>query len=292
MEPARPPHSRLSVHLAALGAVLIWSAAFVVIRFVNRVVDPLFVGMVRMPLAALPMGLVLLASRAPVPTLRRERLLLGISTLGAFVFFPVFITWGMGTTTAGRAAFISGAAPAFTALSGWLLARERLRPVAWLGVLVSVVGLAWLLAAKPEGLSLHVAFGDALVLLGTIAIGLSHAAGALLARRYPAWRVTAWALMLGAALMLPGVLIMARQSLPDARAAWAGLLFLGWGSSCLAYVLWYWALARGHIGRLGTYQFLQPVLVAIAAALLLDEHVGSWLGAAAILVGVVLVQQR
>jgi len=41
----------------------------------------------------------------------------------------------------------------------------------------------------------------------------------------------------------------------------------------LGYVLWYWALGRGGIARVGLIQFLQPVSGVVLAALLLGERI-------------------
>ena len=38
-------------------------------------------------------------------------------------------------------------------------------------------------------------------------------------------------------------------------------------------MLWYWALGRGGIARVGLIQFLQPVSGVILAALLLHEQI-------------------
>ena len=38
-------------------------------------------------------------------------------------------------------------------------------------------------------------------------------------------------------------------------------------------MLWYWALGRGGIARVGLIQFLQPVSGVILAALLLGERI-------------------
>ena len=181
-----PPRAPLLTHVAALLAVTIWAGGFIVTRAVARSAAPTLVGLLRAPLAALPMAAGLRLAGAALPGSRRDRGLLLLAALGGFVLFPLLSTWGMALTTAGRAGFIVGSAPAFTALAGSVLAGERLGRQGWIGAALALAGLAWLIAARTGGgLTPDVTGGDLLVLLSTLAAACSYVGGALLARRGP-----------------------------------------------------------------------------------------------------------
>ncbi len=66
--------------------------------------------------------------------------------------------------------------------------------------------------------------------------------------------------------------------------AWLGVVYLAVGVIIIGYVMWYWALGKAGIARLGLMQFLQPVSGMILAGLLLGERVGAALIVAAALV--------
>ena len=76
--------------------------------------------------------------------------------------------------------------------------------------------------------------------------------------------------------------------------AWASVVYLGLGVSTLGYVIWYWALGKGGIARIGVLQFLQPVAgVALAWGMLGEPLTGTVLSATGvILAGVVIATRR
>jgi drug/metabolite transporter (DMT)-like permease len=77
-----------------------------------------------------------------------------------------------------------------------------------------------------------------------------------------------------------------------AAALW-GLAYLAVGVSVLGYVLWYWALARGGIARVGLIQFLQPLVgVVLAWALLAEPILPPVLGAALLILAGVWIAAR
>jgi drug/metabolite transporter (DMT)-like permease len=72
----------------------------------------------------------------------------------------------------------------------------------------------------------------------------------------------------------------------------ASLLYLGLGSSVLAYLLWFAALARSDASKVAVFSNLQPVATALAARVALGERIG-WevvVGGALVLFGVRLTQ--
>jgi drug/metabolite transporter (DMT)-like permease len=56
--------------------------------------------------------------------------------------------------------------------------------------------------------------------------------------------------------------------------SWLGVAYLAIGVTIVGYVLWYWALGKGGIARIGLVQFLQPISGIVLAWLLLGEQVG------------------
>ena len=135
--------------------------------------------------------------------------------------------------------------------------------------------------------------GDLLVLAGCAAAAFGYVAGARAASSALAWQVTLWGMVFAGLLLLPGLALVDLSNLLEAgRDAWLGIGYLALVSSLMGYALWYWALAKGGIARVGSFQFLQPMISLVLAAIILNEVLEPvlLLIAAVILSGVWLAQ--
>ncbi len=275
---------------AALVAVAVWGGSPAATKLALEAVAPVDVALLRTLLGcllALPLVLLL---RLPLPRGRRQWRLLGLSSGCGFLLFPLLFSFGQIRTSATHATLILAFLPVLTAL--YALAWDRLRPSPRLvaGCLVALAGEAGLALSRDASAGVGEASlaGDLLVLASGCASAFGYVAGARLAREgYPSAAVTFWGIVLASLVLLPVVpgLLGRLAAAPGTARAWAGLLYLGLGSTVLAYILWYGALARGGITRIGLTQFLQPVAGLLLAVLL----VGETIGAAVLLAGLVIL---
>jgi drug/metabolite transporter (DMT)-like permease len=76
-------------------------------------------------------------------------------------------------------------------------------------------------------------------------------------------------------------------------AAWLSAIYLALFSSVLAYLIYYWALARAAASRVSAAQYLQPVFGIIMGVAILGEHAGLPViaGGLVILTGVYLSER-
>lgn len=104
-----------------------------------------------------------------------------------------------------------------------------------------------------------------------------------------------------AALSLGGVVLLPVLALRFDATNWPTVTAIGWGATAylalfvtiLAYVAWYWALARGGTARVGSVQFAQPVVALAAAVTAMGEVFTPPLALAtvAILAGIAIAQR-
>ncbi len=75
---------------------------------------------------------------------------------------------------------------------------------------------------------------------------------------------------------------------------WAALVFLGIACSGLAYIFWYDALQTLPASQVGAFLYIEPLVTAVGAALMIGEPVtwASLLGGAIIIAGVWMVQTK
>ena len=266
-----------AIILAAFAAVVLWGASPVAAKVAVADLSPLSVAVLRTFLGGVLAIPVALALKVRWPAQRRLQLILLLSGFCGFVAFPMLFTFGVRLTSANHASMILAALPIFTGAiaMGW----DRRRPTRiWLlGSAIARVGEAVLIGGRTGGGSGEASIaGDALVLISNCFASLGYVAGGRLQQAgYPSTGTTFWGAAAMALLLAPVVpFLWARGDFAVASVpAWSAIAYLAVVVTILGYVLWYWALGRGGIARVGLIQFLQPVSGIILAALLLGERI-------------------
>ncbi|WP_343622143.1 DMT family transporter [Roseateles puraquae] len=175
--------------------------------------------------------------------------------------------------------------PLFTALGLHLLKpAERLRPRAWLGLVLAFLGGARGAAGAQQAL-----LGDGLALLAGLAMGATTVAircsrlGAA-----PATETLCYQLMGAVVLLLPAAALTGQSQWAATPTVWAHLAFQGVVVSFASFLAWFWLLRRYLASRLGAFSFLTPLFGVVLGALLLDEKLtpNFLAGSALVLLGV------
>ena len=274
--------------------MVIWGASPVATRVATADLEPLVVAVLRTVLAGLVAVPLVAAGGLRPRSNRHSRLLLAVSAASAFVIFPIVYTLGQERTSAMHGVAILAGLPVFTGL--WAALVTRRLPGAWwlTGCAVALAGEGVIIAVRTGGDDGTATLGgDLLVLTAALAVSSGYVAGArLVPRGVSSATTTYWGVILGAIVLAPlGAGLLAAGHVPHGdAAAWGSLLFLAVMVSIVAYIGWYWALARGGIMRMAPLMFLQPISGLVLAALILDERLtpALGLGAAGVLAGVAL----
>lgn len=273
---------------AALLAVVIWGASPVAAKIAVLELPPLAVAALRTVLgglAALPVAALM---RVPLPASRNDKLLLALSGFCGFVAFPVLFTIGVALTSANHASMILAGLPIFTGGIAMVWDGRLPRGLWWLGCAVALAGEMVLIAGQGGGGSGSASLeGDILVLVSNFFASLGYVAGGRLQRSgYPSSGTTFYGAALCALCLLPVVpfLVADIDTAQVSLDAWLAVAYLAIGVTIIGYMLWYWALGKGGIARMGLFQFLQPVSGVALAWLLLDERISISFAAASALI--------
>ncbi len=278
--------------LVALLAVVIWGASPVAAKIAVQEMQPLAVAFLRTLLGGLAALPVALAMRIPLPASRSDKAVLVLSGFCGFIAFPLLFTFGVALTSANHASLILAALPVFT--GGIALAWDRRLPKAiwWAGCGIALIGEVLLISGRTGDTLVNASMeGDLLVLASNLFASLGYVAGGRLQRSgYPSSGTTFYGVAMCALVLLPLSPFLLSDVPFGAMSAvtWTAVLYLAIGVTIIGYVMWYWALGKGGIERIGLMQFLQPVSGVILAWILLAEPVSlAFLGSAAlILLGV------
>ncbi len=275
------------VTVVLFGSMILGASAFPGIRAGLEGYSPYHLALLRFLIASFTLAALATVLRIRPP--RRPDLprLMLLGFLG-FAFYHVALNYGEVTVTAGAASFIISTVPIFNVALSMFILRERLRRVAWVGMAISMFGVALITLGENGGF--EPSTGALLILAAAIAQSFYVVLQKPLLERYKAFEVVCYSAWFGTGLMLvltPGLAAAGRQA--AAHAPWS-VIYLGVGPGALAYLGWSYALAKMGVYRMSSYLYLIPVLAMIIGYLWLGEvPTGlSLLGGPIVLAGVVL----
>jgi drug/metabolite transporter (DMT)-like permease len=261
--------------LMLLVTVMIWSLNFTVTKYVlSHGFKPLAYGAVRFSAAALVfIGITWMRERSFRLRRRDIPFIFGAAVIGIFLNQIAFV-YATKLTTATTVALIFGTLPILTALFAAAGGIERLHSRFWLAAAVSFAGVCLVAVGAKGGIGGDL-WGYVLALVGAATWAAYSVAIAPLMTHYTASRISAYALTIGAILLLiAGAPQLASQdyaSLPS--LVWVAYVFAVLGPLSLTNLLWFNSIERVGPSRASMYANLQPFLGAIFALLILSESI-------------------
>ncbi|MCX7347760.1 MAG: DMT family transporter [Alphaproteobacteria bacterium] len=281
--------------LALLFTVIVWGVGPVFIRSLSVALGPSDHIVIRYTIVAIvyAIGLLILGGWR----IAREdwpRLLL-ISTVG-MVGYNLGSAFGFELVSAGLGSLIIGTQPLLIAATGALIAREKLTPIAMLGLAVGFTGTV-LLVWRDLGLSGDSAgfiAGSVFIFLCGLAWAIYVVAAKPLIRKYGSYSITALSIIIASLIMIP---MLARPSTVDTVMAmtprnWLDMAYISILSTLIATITWNYGASRLPAAAAGAFIYLVPIIGVAAGGLMLSETItpGMMLGGTMILAGVAIAQ--
>jgi drug/metabolite transporter (DMT)-like permease len=270
--------------IALIAVTAVWGVTFVQVKDAVEIY-PLYAFLaVRYAIATGVLGAV---GALRVRTLGRGGFAAG-AMLGALLGVGIGLqTAGLERTTVSSTGFITGLYVVLTPLFGLALFRTRVGLEVWLGIVLSVAGLAML-----SGVHVGSTNGDLLVLASSAAQALQILMVERYANRYDAVALT----LVELATCLAGFLVLAlargELSLPRGWTVCGALVVTGVFASALAYLIQVWAQRQLSAARIALVFSLETVFAGLFGFWLSGDRLGwlGWGGCAAILGGIVLAE--
>lgn len=275
---------------AIAGTVLLWSSAFVGIRYAVRSMSPVGVAVVRYAVASAVLAVVMVVLRKPLPPLRTWPRLAVVGFLGITVY-NLALNYGSVYIQAGAVGFLINTAPLFTAVLAVFLLREKLHARVYWGIAFGIAGAVLILLGQGAA----VAFGwpAAAILLAAVAQSLYFVLQKPVLVHVGSLHVVSFAVWVGTLLMLPVARGAFGEFAAAPAAAKAAVIYLGVLPSALAYFLWSYALARTEASIATTFLYAVPPTTVVLGWAVLGEvpAVLSLVGGAVALAGVFVVNR-
>lgn len=275
--------------------VAVWGINFSVIKFALAEFGPLAFNSVRFMAAAITVGVVARATGRRWAFDRRHLpWLIGLGLLGNSLYQLLFV-FGAARTTADNAALMLGTVPAWVALGGMLTGQEKIRPLGWVGIGLSLLGITMIILGADREAAFRFGgatlTGDLLVLAATLCWATYTLLCRHAFRHYGAMTFTSFSTIVGAApLIVFGLPELARTE--ASAEAWAAALLSGTIAIGLAYFIWNYGISKLGSARTALFSNFVPVIALFTAWLWLGETLTRQQGSGAFLaiVGVVLAR--
>lgn len=272
--------------------VLIWSSNYPLAKWALAGMNVFVFNAIRFVVSAGVVGVVFFSRSKwqPITTGDWSKLL-QVGIVANVIYQGVFVI-GLSMTSAGNSAILLSTAPLWTLLIGARMHKDRISPMLWMGMIVSLSGVAMIVIGSGKKLEFGDAsvFGDLITLVAAMLWGLNTNLQKPILTRYSVLQMTLIMMCIGAA-GLTGLAIVPAMSFD-----WMGIspwyyvaaITSGALSIAIANVMWSYGVKRLGPGRTSNFSYLVPVLALMFSFAFLGEsiHAIQVIGMSVTIVGV------
>ena len=275
-----------------LVVVLIWAVNYSLIKISLKEIPPMPFNGIRLLLssAILVIWFLITEKKFKVSKEHIPKILL-LSISGYTIYQYIFIK-GIDLTNASNTAVLFGASPILISLFSVFAKHEKIKPIAWLGILMGFLGVYITVSSKTGGLSISLKSlkGDLLIFAAVILWAHYSVSARPLLKTYSPLKFTMLTMTIGSLLFFPFT-IGELQKLPFAAIsfkAWFCMAFSGIMALSVALIIWFYSVQKIGNSQTAVYSNLPPALAIVFAWLLLSESISPFLliGAAVIFLGI------
>ncbi len=292
IESNAPSNSLPQVAWGAL--VLIWGSTWLGVRIGLDDLPPLTFAGIRFLVASVVLFAVLWVRGTRLPRRRSDWALVGTTAVLGFAVSYSAQFWGMQFVPSGLAAVIFATVPLFTMVfAHFALPSEPMRPTAFAGVLLGLVGVAVIFSDQLAADDPMAAWGSAVFLLGAASYSAAQVITKSRAGHLDPMLLAALQMAIASGLLLG--LGTALEGNPF-RIVWTGramlaVVYLALVGSALGFFLFYWLLRRMEVTKTMTMMLLHPPVAIVLGWFVLGETLGwrVFVGTAGIIAGLSLI---
>ena len=278
------------LYAAAMLATFLWASAFPATRYALDYYSPVSLMVLRFGAASITLGVVGLIKGIRLPKLKDLPYFAASGLSGVFLYSFLFNT-GSVTVPAGVSSFIIASSPIFTLMLTRIFLKEKVKPVCWIGVLISFGGLVAVTLTQITEFTFDI--GVILVICAALSSGLYSTVMRVLTKvkTYTALEATTYTIIagtLGTLIFLPTAI----REVPGSNLTVNLLVvFMGVFPAALAYLAWSYALSKAEkTAHVTVFSYLIPFISALLAYFWLNETISifTFLGGLVIIAGMVM----
>jgi drug/metabolite transporter (DMT)-like permease len=283
---------KMSVPVAYLGVIIIWSTTPLMIKWSGEGAGYLFGVSSRMVLALLITSVMLIVWARKLPMHRDAIKTYLVTGLGIFMAMMA-VYYGAQHISSGLVSVLFGMTPLVTSVFAAIVLKEQSLTLNKLGgVLLGIIGLSVIFGSDIT-VGEHALLGIIAILLAV----LSHSATSVIVKSIGAdlhaMEMTHGGLMVAAPLYLVTWLVTG-DSLPEQipQRTWMSIVYLSLFGSVLGFVLFFYVLKHVEASRVALITLITPVCALWLGQMLNNEHHDPlvWTGTLLILIGMSVFQ--
>ena len=188
------------------------------------------------------------------------------------------------------AAIIASTMPLIVAFLGWIIFRDRLKPLAIFGLVLGFIGVLIIMNTRIQNINDLGAIS--LCILGAISLAIATLSVKNATSGGNLWIIVGYQMIIGSIALLPFALL-----LEEINIAWSFKLIIAFFYTTLIPGLlatWVWFVLVSKVGAVkgATYHFLNPFFGVLIAYIILKESIGlsDYIGVIVVSVGIIIVQ--
>ncbi len=250
-----------------------WGLSYIWSKYVFEVYSPLTTIFFRLTISFIVLFVFVYATSNDFFIYKKDYPLFALSALfNPFLYF-IGENFGLKLVSASVSAIIVATIPLFAPFIAWYYYKEKLKLLNTAGLVLSFIGLLFIILKKDFSLNAD-PVGLMLLSLAVVSALFYMVVLKKLTKKYPPVTIIMWQNLIGAIYFLPFFLFFDFQKVieikPDTDVV-LSLLMLGIFSSSLAYVLYTYTLKHLGIIKSSLYTNLIPVFTALLSFYLLSE---------------------
>lgn len=276
--------------------MIFWAFSFVWFKEANRHLYPLTIVFFRLIIAVILMAVFLLITKGFRRIEKKDRKLFVMLTVFEPFLYFLGESFGLTYVSATVGSVIISTIPVFATIGAWIIFRERLKAINYVGIIISFIGVVIFISNGNGTISFNV---KGLMLLGLAvisAVGYNLTLSRLVGRYSPFFIVLVQN-VLGGILFLPLFLILDYsnfKSLDLTFKMFIPVLELAVFASCGAFILFAWSVNKMGITRANVFTNTIPIFTAVLAFFILDEKMSlqNMTGMIVVITGIIMSQMN
>jgi len=281
---------RLKVLFGFVIICLIWGSSWAAVKIGIESIPPLLSLGIRLTLASIILGLIVLEKHLIVPKGKKFWMLVLIMCLTSFTIPFVLIYWGQLKVGSGLASVLFATYPFWVAIvSHFLLPNEKIKPVRIIGIVIGFLGVIFIFYNGFSDISIRIFYGMSVIIMGAII----QAFGLVYLRRLgeDAHPVTLnfCSMSLSALPLFAASLIFEDYSNIIFNIQSIGaIVYLSIFCTVITFVIYFWLVKHVEAVILSLSAFITPVIAVVIGVLVMGEQITNnvYIGSALVLIGV------